>query len=138
MSYFSHFVLLVLVLICTFFFFFFSSRRRHTRSDRDWSSDVCSSDLNFMDAGMRGLVARHRFQTFRRVKPGKSSTLSYTSATPPTRVISAAPHDGKSKPFEEQVRIRCVAYSDGTVRWREGGAQSDCDDIKKASQARRQ
>src|SRR6266536_1111449 len=28
-----------------FFFFFFSSRRRHTRSTRDWSSDVCSSDL---------------------------------------------------------------------------------------------
>src|SRR2546428_8957473 len=26
-------------------FIFFSSRRRHTRSDRDWSSDVCSSDL---------------------------------------------------------------------------------------------
>src|SRR5690349_6355473 len=25
-------------------FFFFSSRRRHTRSLRDWSSDVCSSD----------------------------------------------------------------------------------------------
>src|SRR5882672_8543290 len=29
-----------------FFFFFFSSRRRHTRSLCDWSSDVCSSDLN--------------------------------------------------------------------------------------------
>src|SRR5438874_5556894 len=28
-----------------FYFFFFSSRRRHTRSLRDWSSDVCSSDL---------------------------------------------------------------------------------------------
>src|SRR2546429_1251876 len=28
------------------FFFFFSSRRRHTRCSRDWSSDVCSSDLN--------------------------------------------------------------------------------------------
>src|SRR5215510_15695317 len=26
-------------------FFFFSSRRRHTRWPRDWSSDVCSSDL---------------------------------------------------------------------------------------------
>src|SRR5205085_3687670 len=26
-------------------FFFFSSRRRHTRFDCDWSSDVCSSDL---------------------------------------------------------------------------------------------
>src|SRR5690606_40381939 len=29
----------------SFFFFFFSSRRRHTRFSRDWSSDVCSSDL---------------------------------------------------------------------------------------------
>src|SRR5438105_7278343 len=28
--------------------FFFSSRRRHTRSTRDWSSDVCSSDLNLL------------------------------------------------------------------------------------------
>src|SRR5690349_2587870 len=28
--------------------FFFSSRRRHTRSLRDWSSDVCSSDLDFL------------------------------------------------------------------------------------------
>src|SRR5699024_3331789 len=29
------------------FVFFFSSRRRHTRSKRDWSSDVCSSDLAY-------------------------------------------------------------------------------------------
>src|SRR3712207_7545488 len=29
------------------YFFFFSSRRRHTRYWRDWSSDVCSSDLLF-------------------------------------------------------------------------------------------
>src|SRR2546422_5666348 len=28
--------------------FFFSSRRRHTRCSRDWSSDVCSSDLDLM------------------------------------------------------------------------------------------
>src|SRR6266536_3897300 len=34
--------------------FFFSSRRRHTRSTRDWSSDVCSSDLQ------HGLLARVR------------------------------------------------------------------------------
>src|SRR2546422_11532242 len=31
------------------FFFFFSSRRRHTRCSRDWSSDVCSSDLGARD-----------------------------------------------------------------------------------------
>src|SRR5579885_3811461 len=33
------------VIFFFFFVFFFSSRRRHTRSKRDWSSDVCSSDL---------------------------------------------------------------------------------------------
>src|SRR5690242_6450504 len=32
--------------LCLFFFFFFSSRRRHTRLTCDWSSDVCSSDLD--------------------------------------------------------------------------------------------
>src|SRR5439155_16149647 len=31
--------------------FFFSSRRRHTRWPRDWSSDVCSSDLTTPDGG---------------------------------------------------------------------------------------
>src|SRR5690606_39630848 len=36
--------------------FFFSSRRRHTRFSRDWSSDVCSSDLIApMDAWMGGI-----------------------------------------------------------------------------------
>src|SRR5207247_7984435 len=34
--------------VLVFFFFFFSSRRRHTRSTRDWSSDVCSSDLHLL------------------------------------------------------------------------------------------
>src|SRR5690606_36538304 len=32
-------------LACFYLRFFFSSRRRHTRFSRDWSSDVCSSDL---------------------------------------------------------------------------------------------
>src|SRR5438874_8987884 len=40
--------------IFSLFFFFFSSRRRHTRSLRDWSSDVCSSDLR-----KRGQMAEH-------------------------------------------------------------------------------
>src|SRR6266496_5128958 len=40
------------------FFFFFSSRRRHTRSLRDWSSDVCSSDLaGCLAAAMAGAAA---------------------------------------------------------------------------------
>src|SRR5438874_9768773 len=35
--------------------FFFSSRRRHTRSLRDWSSDVCSSDLRVLPLEHEGL-----------------------------------------------------------------------------------
>src|SRR5690554_422919 len=37
-------------------YFFFSSRRRHTRCGRDWSSDVCSSDLIGFKDGFRGAV----------------------------------------------------------------------------------
>src|SRR5882762_9426804 len=39
-----------------FFFFFFSSRRRHTRFKCDWSSDVCSSDLDHVAAGLLMLL----------------------------------------------------------------------------------
>src|SRR5450432_800256 len=49
--------------------FFFSSRRRHTRSDRDWSSDVCSSDLGSVRAysldGTGGIPAAHDAALFR-------------------------------------------------------------------------
>src|SRR5438105_2941351 len=48
-SLFSSILLLLFLFSSTMFFvffFFFSSRRRHTRSTRDWSSDVCSSDLS--------------------------------------------------------------------------------------------
>src|SRR5947209_19177692 len=48
-------VVCLLELLCIVFcFFFFSSRRRHTRYWRDWSSDVCSSDLQVF----KTLVAR--------------------------------------------------------------------------------
>src|SRR5205809_4131249 len=39
-----------------FVFFFFSSRRRHTRCSRDWSSDVCSSDLAAVVCGEHSLI----------------------------------------------------------------------------------
>src|SRR3712207_1285337 len=41
-------------------FFFFSSRRRHTRYWRDWSSDVCSSDLQ-LDALVREVRRARRY-----------------------------------------------------------------------------
>src|SRR3989449_5632287 len=55
--------------------FFFSSRRRHTRCSRDWSSDVCSSDLavSGVDAARRAVrasqrVRRRRYDTARLVR----------------------------------------------------------------------
>src|SRR5687768_18618824 len=49
-------------------FFFFSSRRRHTRCSRDWSSDVCSSDLYLKEFPEAAPVAAtalgdHRFDS---------------------------------------------------------------------------
>src|ERR1035438_7551239 len=58
------------------FFFFFSSRRRHTRCVSDWSSDVCSSDLNHQHEHSyeehRSQVSGH-FQ--RSAHSGSNSTL---------------------------------------------------------------
>src|SRR5690606_41143003 len=52
------------VLFCamSLLFFFFPSRRRHTRFSRDWSSDVCSSDLchRRRDRGADGTLAAVR------------------------------------------------------------------------------
>src|SRR5699024_799296 len=55
------------------FFFFFSSRRRHTRSKRDWSSDVCSSDLFFQMMPFFTLGLATTPQMLRRLKnlPGR-------------------------------------------------------------------
>src|SRR5690606_11056717 len=48
--------------------FFFSSRRRHTRFSRDWSSDVCSSDLD--GVRMRGYIDLVLQDLVRDVKTG--------------------------------------------------------------------
>src|SRR2546421_6667397 len=74
------------------FFFFFSSRRRHTRSDRDWSSDVCSSDLPFA-AGSSSHFAHGRVPGPPTLSgrynglpigfiPGRGSSISFRSVEP--------------------------------------------------------
>src|SRR2546422_11377309 len=67
--------------ISVFFFFFFSSRRRHTRCSRDWSSDVCSSDLAVHPAvpvnSIQELVA------YARANPGKINFASPGYGTQP-------------------------------------------------------
>src|SRR6266704_4663564 len=52
----SYFYVLLIVFMILFFF---SSRRGHTRSKRDWSSDVCSSDLKLV-RGSADVAAHER------------------------------------------------------------------------------
>src|SRR6266487_5744501 len=54
--------LVVLIEVDFWYFFFFSSRRRHTRWTGDWSSDVCSSDLD--DVAQSFLLLRDDLQRF--------------------------------------------------------------------------
>src|SRR5690606_40152545 len=55
--------------------FFFSSRRRHTRFSRDWSSDVCSSDLM---AAVRRAAATARESAFARSAAASAFAASAT------------------------------------------------------------
>src|SRR5256884_6400701 len=57
--------------------FFFSSRRRHTRCSRDWSSDVCSSDLLLLFS-WRGCL----FRVGERVQPPKAGSLFFCRHLP--------------------------------------------------------
>src|SRR5204863_3371967 len=56
-----------------FFFFFFSSRRRHTRSLRDWSSDVCSSDLVYKPHGSKPKSGHPALLMFRDTLDGQNA-----------------------------------------------------------------
>src|SRR6266436_8407207 len=79
------------------FFFFFSSRRRHTRCSRDWSSDVCSSDLNgrFRDdvrsffRGEEGMVERIADRLI-----GSPSLYGHKQREPEQSVNFVTCHDG--------------------------------------------
>src|SRR2546422_5786990 len=85
-----------------FVFFFFSSRRRHTRCSRDWSSDVCSSDLKLKRVERRRLpdgrwrtavTIRRRGDGWMPVEIGDRDTL-YARAT--------------GQPVEERVEFTTV------------------------------
>src|SRR5690606_40709129 len=56
-------------------FFFFSSRRRHTRFSRDWSSDVCSSDLGLF-SGLDALLDVPLPQLLDRIALGEEMTAA--------------------------------------------------------------
>src|SRR2546430_12791198 len=85
------------------FFFFFSSRRRHTRFDCDWSSDVCSSDLPAIRAGLRpgDLLSG---PTAIRCGPGARS-CARCGAAPRSRCASTCYATDKSRKRSEERRV---------------------------------
>src|SRR5687768_10062979 len=74
---------LFLLIFCLFFFsfvfffvfFFFSSRRRHTRCSRDWSSDVCSSDLRRFEERAGEMYAKAKIGGFLHLCIGEEATI---------------------------------------------------------------
>src|SRR6266513_29775 len=73
------------------FFFFFSSRRRHTRSKRDWSSDVCSSDLHLevfdVAVGERAISHMGHIEMMSAVQPFIAGAISKTVNLPESATV---------------------------------------------------
>src|SRR5207302_7507256 len=107
--------------------FFFSSRRRHTRFSRDWSSDVCSSDLvldtadgSFLSTGRRrALLADLPLVSVPVLWDGPGSTLAHLRALlGPSRYKT--PHWKERQIGRASCRER-VEESVGGGAWKETG-----------------
>src|SRR6266542_3630211 len=85
-------------------FFFFSSRRRHTICYRDWSSDVCSSDLD-----VTGTLCAHLGIT-------KVAAVTGTSGGGPTAVAMAARHPDLAERLILQSAVGPLPYPDRRTR----------------------
>src|SRR3989449_102675 len=78
-------------------FFFFSSRRRHTRCSRDWSSDVCSSDLLAVAGGDEPRPIAHRAQErYREIRARPDQVEEGISADRKQSAIRFRDHGGEA------------------------------------------
>src|SRR3712207_6855281 len=100
--------------LCFFFFFFFSSRRRHTRYWRDWSSDVCSSDLDVQATALLALVKIGKPSVDQTVKllKGQNDNLSSFAARRVKEVSGAKelPKRSEERRVGEGCECRWWAY----------------------------
>src|SRR5690606_40302390 len=90
-----------------FLFFFFSSRRRHTRFSRDWSSDVCSSDLSPRQLGpwIRRQYGCAAFSISRRKSLLTPAVMTMAARVPfsPSSLITLGTVDGGVRSEERRV-----------------------------------
>src|SRR2546421_9686420 len=92
-------------------FFFFSSRRRHTRSDRDWSSDVCSSDLAELARDQELLRRREIFRavpTRGAAVPDRAQVQRAAARPPPAQTPS--PSRSEERRVGKECRSRWSPY----------------------------
>src|SRR3712207_7656039 len=88
--------------------FFFSSRRRHTRYWRDWSSDVCSSDLGITDfVRSDGLVLDPRHIKTNAVAGPSGKAVYMTVCIDPRAVVPSQPLAGELRSEERRVGKEC-------------------------------
>src|SRR6266511_1177368 len=93
-------------------FFFFSSRRRHTRFSRDWSSDVCSSDL-FLGTARFSELVHHRSEQHR----GNSEVMrrSLREAEFPTDCLK-----------RRRILVIAIHVTEQAAQFLEGGSRPPC------------
>src|SRR3712207_7825571 len=102
-------------------FFFFSSRRRHTRYWRDWSSDVCSSDLMTNNSSSSKKQYLDKFKalgievTAKEVLTSTDATLRYLKLQKMKRIVLLATPEVEEE-FEEA----------GFLLVKERGLEVDC------------
>src|SRR5207253_6324646 len=96
------------------FFFFFSSRRRHTRWPRDWSSDVCSSDLLLVEGHQPALLVPQLAQL--EGEPGVRSRHAGPVKQRPQRSVGQRRHQLEGEGDRRRSEERRVG-KEGRSRW---------------------
>src|SRR6266498_584989 len=92
------------------FGFFFSSRRRHTRCGRDWSSDVCSSDLDvsvLFAGGIHDAVSARIVATLAAPLAARGAKIGVLMGTA-YLFTEEAVHCGAILPAFQEEAIRCT------------------------------
>src|SRR3712207_9214726 len=110
--------------------FFFSSRRRHTRYWRDWSSDVCSSDLLHRSPGVVFEESTHpngQRLISARIIPFRGSWVEFTVDIHDVIYV----HIDKKKKFPATALLRALGYGSNSDILRLFFAVRDLDLTKK-------
>src|SRR5690606_40740968 len=104
------------------YLFFFSSRRRHTRFSRDWSSDVCSSDLSqhlptlLMQQGHLREIFTNLLQNAREATGNHGHIVITTHQNPDDAVIVTVEDRSEERRVGKEGRSRWVTDGNRTTK----------------------